>query len=139
MKEVKARDKDKEKSKTQDVFVPPGASGLSNLGNTCFMNSALQCVSNAQALTQYFKQKDYLLEINKENPLGMGGVMAKRYGELLHDLWNGSSKSITPLKFRFTVGRYAPRFNGFQQQDAQELLAFVLDGLHEDLNRLGLG
>ena len=36
---------------------------------------------------------------------------------------------------QFTVGRCAPRFNGFQQQDAQELLAFVLDGLHEDLNR----
>ena len=33
------------------------------------------------------------------------------------------------------MGRYAPQFNGFQQQDAQELLAFVLDGLHEDLNR----
>ena len=33
------------------------------------------------------------------------------------------------------MGRCAPRFNGFQQQDAQELLAFVLDGLHEDLNR----
>ena len=36
----------------------------------------------------------------RENPLGMGGVMAKRYGELVHDLWNGSSKSVTPLKFR---------------------------------------
>lgn len=34
------------------------------------------------------------------------------------------------------MGRCAPQFNGFQQQDAQELLAFVLDGLHEDLNRL---
>lgn len=36
----------------------------------------------------------------RENPLGMQGVMAKRYGELIHELWNGSSKSITPLKFR---------------------------------------
>ena len=39
------------------------------------------------------------------------------------------------VSVQFTVGRCAPRFNGFQQQDAQELLAFVLDGLHEDLNR----
>ena len=36
----------------------------------------------------------------RDNPLGMGGVMAKRYGELVQDLWNGHSKSITPLKFR---------------------------------------
>ena len=36
---------------------------------------------------------------------------------------------------QWTIGKYAPQFNGFQQQDAQELLNFVLDGLHEDLNR----
>ena len=84
----------------------------------------------------------------------MSGVMAKRYADLVQDLWSGHSKSITPLKFRvsvplllplffifslslfqFTVARYAPRFSSFQQQDAQELLAFVLDGIHEDLNR----
>ena len=34
------------------------------------------------------------------------------------------------------VGRFAPRFSGYQQQDSQELLAFLLDGLHEDLNRV---
>ena len=34
------------------------------------------------------------------------------------------------------VGRFAPQFSGFQQQDSQELLAFLLDGLHEDLNRI---
>ena len=43
--------------------------------------------------------------------------------------------SLMCVSPQFTVGRCAPRFNGFQQQDAQELLAFVLDGLHEDLNR----
>ena len=46
---------------------------------------------------------------------------------------------------QWTIGKYAPRFNGFQQHDSQELLSFLLDGLHEDLNRsvtwagLGLG
>ena len=39
------------------------------------------------------------------------------------------------LSLQWTIGRYAPQFNGFQQQDAQELLNFLLDGLHEDLNR----
>ena len=36
----------------------------------------------------------------RDNPLGTGGVLAKRYGELIDDLWTGNSKSITPLKFR---------------------------------------
>ena len=44
----------------------------------------------------------------RDNPLGMGGVMAKRYGELVQDLWNGHSKSITPLKFRVRTLSYVP-------------------------------
>ena len=32
------------------------------------------------------------------------------------------------------MGRYAPQFVGYAQHDSQELLAFLLDGLHEDLN-----
>ncbi|CAN7937582.1 unnamed protein product [Ixodes hexagonus] len=113
-----------------------GATGLNNLGNTCFMNAALQCVSNTRPLTQYFIGEKHLYELNRSNPLGMKGHIAKRYGDLVHDLWSGTSKTVAPLKLRWTIGKYAPRFNGFQQHDSQELLAFLLDGLHEDLNRV---
>lgn len=34
------------------------------------------------------------------------------------------------------MGKFAPQFSGYQQQDSQELMAFLLDGLHEDLNRI---
>ena len=43
---------------------------------------------------------------------------------------------LKPFLLQWTIAKYAPRFNGFQQQDSQELLAFLLDGLHEDLNRV---
>uniref|UniRef100_A0A8B9KYV4 ubiquitinyl hydrolase 1 n=1 Tax=Astyanax mexicanus TaxID=7994 RepID=A0A8B9KYV4_ASTMX len=113
-----------------------GATGLSNLGNTCFMNSSIQCVSNTKPLTDYFLSGSHLYELNRTNPIGMRGHMAKCYGDLIQELWSGTQKSIAPLKLRWTIAKYAPRFDGFQQQDSQELLAFLLDGLHEDLNRV---
>lgn len=58
-----------------------------------------------------------------------------RYGNLVRVLWSGTEKSFAPLKLRWTIGKFAPRFNGCQQHDAQELLAMLVDGLHEDLNR----
>ena len=44
--------------------------------------------------------------------------------------------SVSPIAFKGHIARFAPQFQGYAQQDSQELLAFLLDGLHEDLNRI---
>ncbi|XP_067610495.1 ubiquitin carboxyl-terminal hydrolase 4 isoform X7 [Pseudorca crassidens] len=118
------------------THVQPGLCGLGNLGNTCFMNSALQCLSNTAPLTDYFLKDEYEAEINRDNPLGMKGEIAEAYAELIKQMWSGRDAHVAPRTFKTQVGRFAPQFSGYQQQDSQELLAFLLDGLHEDLNRV---
>jgi len=114
----------------------PGLCGLSNLGNTCFMNSALQCLSNVPPLTDYFKSEKYKSELNRHNPLGMGGRLAEEYAHLIKTLWSGQHSSMAPRDFKMSVSQFAPRFSGYQQHDSQELVSFLIDGLHEDLNRI---
>eukprot|EP00850_Spirogloea_muscicola_P008446 SM000045S16191 [mRNA] locus=s45:115630:120643:- [translate_table: standard] len=114
---------------------PLGIVGLQNLGNTCFMNSALQCLVHTPQLVDFFLG-DYSKQINKANPLGMEGELALAFGELLRKLWSPGKAPIAPRAFKTKLARFAPQFSGYNQHDSQELLAFLLDGLHEDLNRV---
>ncbi|KQS44270.1 ubiquitin carboxyl-terminal hydrolase 32 isoform X1 [Drosophila erecta] len=114
----------------------PGATGLHNLGNTCFMNAALQVLFNTQPLAQYFQREMHRFEVNAANKLGTKGQLAMRYAELLKEVWTATTRSVAPLKLRFCVNKYAPQFAGGGQHDSQELLEWLLDALHEDLNRV---
>jgi len=101
-----------------------------------FMNSALQCLSNTFDLTSYFLTREFEKDVNKENPLGAGGRLAYAYAELMKDMWLGHSSYVSPWDLKKTIGKLASQFVGYGQQDSQELLSYLLDGLHEDLNRI---
>ncbi len=83
------------------MVVQKGATGLENLGNTCFMNSALQCLSNTHKLTEYFLSEQYIKDINPTNPLGNTSIacllMLQRY-----EWSNSTALCISPKEI---VGR----------------------------------
>jgi len=111
-----------------------GLVGLVNLGNTCFMNACLQCLAHAVSLADYFLGYEWHAEINESNPLGFGGEVARAFGQLMEAMWSQKA-AIVPKTFKAAMSKSAPMFAGNEQHDAQELLTFLLDALHEDLNR----
>lgn len=114
-----------------------GVVGLQNLGNTCFMNSALQCVIHTGFMIEVFCQDFYKADLNLNNPLGTKGAeLAKSFASLMHEYWKGSSGAISPWDFKKVISKFAYQFVGYHQHDSHELLSYLLTGLHEDLNRV---
>ncbi|CAO3672678.1 unnamed protein product [Umbelopsis ramanniana] len=111
-----------------------GTTGLKNLGNTCYMNSIIQCLSGTIPLARYFLSGKYKNYINKTNHMGTGGMVADAFANLIRIMWSESYNFYSPVLFRNAIIRFAPQFEGSEQHDSQEFLNFLLDGLHEDLN-----
>ena len=71
----------------QAAGAPRGQAGLSNLGNTCFLNSSLQCLSHSAPLSHVFLSGAYAADLNRDNPLGNRGELAEAFGALMAKLW----------------------------------------------------
>jgi ubiquitin carboxyl-terminal hydrolase 4/11/15 len=113
-----------------------GLVGLKNFGNTCFINSAIQCLSHCDDLTKYFLSKSFLDEINKQGRGGPDGRVAKVYYELLNDLWIGSSANVPPYDMRNVFMSFVKGFQGVSHSDAKDMVLFLFDRLHDELNRI---
>ena len=116
---------------------PPaaGAVGLSNIGNTCYMNSVLQCLSKAGALREFFLE-NWRKDLNRDNALGAKGEVAEAFASFINDLWSGTYKTIVPVGVKTALARFQSQFLGYEQHDANEFMMFLMDGVHEDLNRI---
>uniref|UniRef100_A0A3B3QE85 Ubiquitin carboxyl-terminal hydrolase n=1 Tax=Paramormyrops kingsleyae TaxID=1676925 RepID=A0A3B3QE85_9TELE len=114
-----------------------GLVGLRNLGNTCFMNSILQCLSNTRDLRDYCLHSSHRRDLNNNSRAHT--ALMEEFAKLIQTLWTSSaSEAVSPSEFKTQIQKYAPRFVGYNQQDAQEFLRFLLDGLHNEVNRIAV-
>eukprot|EP00792_Barthelona_sp_PAP020_P000952 TRINITY_DN11597_c0_g1_i1.p1 TRINITY_DN11597_c0_g1~~TRINITY_DN11597_c0_g1_i1.p1 ORF type:complete len:790 (+),score=182.05 TRINITY_DN11597_c0_g1_i1:38-2407(+) len=113
-----------------------GVSGLRNLGNSCYMNAALQCLSNTILLRNYFLGAQYQQDLTPQNTLASKDCcIAKAMAKFYDEIWIKGKAVVVPkyLKDALANGEH---FVGNRQEDSHELLAYILDKLNEDLTRI---
>jgi ubiquitin carboxyl-terminal hydrolase 4/11/15 len=113
----------------------PGKVGLHNIGNSCYLNSAVQSLAHCLPLVRFFQSSGWDIQLNSANPLGAHGRLARRFSEIVTDIWTGINGAVEPRALKEEMGNFAVQFQGQAQHDSHELLTFLLDGIHEDLNR----
>lgn len=106
--------------------------GLKNQGNTCFMNSGLQCLINCWKLTEYFISREYEKHLVKHKPSHIS--LANAYHDLVAQVHDGGHDSITPTGIKRSLGAIYEEYKRNDEQDTVEFITKMLDILHEGLS-----
>ncbi|XP_075325300.1 uncharacterized protein LOC142383428 [Odontesthes bonariensis] len=109
----------------------PGVCGLDNSGNSCYLNAVLQCLCSTVPVVEHLLNQDTRKELAKSKCR-----VAEVFVRLLEKMWLGRSSSCAPLEARSILCSILPQFNNYSQQDAQELLLFLLNALHDDFKKV---
>lgn len=114
--------------------------GLQNHGNSCYVNAVLQCLNNTAQIYSFFITGQYrkdLVRRNRENSrkYGTNGELTEACGNLVQSLGRATYIPEISNSLLETVARFWPQFHDGGEQDAQEFLMWLLDRIHEDLNK----
>jgi ubiquitin C-terminal hydrolase len=120
----------------REFLYKKGLCGIANLGNTCYMNSIIQCLNNTIPFSRYFLENQYL---NDLNPDVDESIIIREWNSISRGLWHKNSV-ITPGRFHKAIQLNAIRkghleFSGFGQNDSQEFLQFLLEAMHNPLSK----
>ncbi|OAF70800.1 hypothetical protein A3Q56_01447 [Intoshia linei] len=101
--------------------------GLKNMGNTCFMNCILQCMAHISPIL--------IICFNRQKS-NITGLLFNAFSSLIDNMWSqDDNKPITPYQLKIEIDRITDTFDGFDQEDCSEFLIYLLQGLHDDIQK----
>lgn len=110
-----------------DFVLASGQSGFVNMGNTCFLNAALNCLMHTHEFTvSYIITKDYLRDLN---PKKKESVLAIGFHNIARAYWEEEC-IIEPCSFKEHLETFYRQYVGWRQHDSHEVLISILDTIH---------
>ena len=122
-----------EKKNIIEELSKPGLIGLENIGATCYMNATLQCFSNVERLRKFLLMQYVYQELEKGKETTY--VLSFALAEVLKNLWeNLTKKYYAPIHFKEVISNMNPLFKGIAANDSKDLILFLLENIHNELN-----